>query len=273
MAQSRSLSCALHRARAARRFNAREGPVCPYDPERILVCAARRHPHPARRRWRITAVVHFLLFRVVARLARLSATRVDDALFEFGAFKWLNRIVPFVVIKFEPARCPASRTAAEVADKVLFALIVFLVTMTVSATLSALEHASHVPARSARPAAPVAERRDAARQARDVHHGRAGRDRRRDRQADRPAAVGHRRDVRGADADLQGHAARPRRGRAAVVERHAADRRLDHDAVGRRGRHRDRHHAEHRQGRELRSHDHHRADVEADHRATRTGAE
>ena len=57
----------------------------------------------------ITAVVHFLLFRVVARLARLSATRVDDALFEFGAFKWLNRIVPFVVIKFEPARCPASR--------------------------------------------------------------------------------------------------------------------------------------------------------------------
>ena len=41
----------------------------------------------------ITAVVHFLLFRVVARLARLSATRVDDALFEFGAFKWLNRIV------------------------------------------------------------------------------------------------------------------------------------------------------------------------------------
>ncbi|MET3629722.1 small-conductance mechanosensitive channel [Burkholderia sp. 572] len=90
----------------------------------------------------ITAVVHFLLFRVVARLARLSATRVDDALFEFGAFKWLNRIVPFVVIKLGLGVVPGiPDTAAQVADKVLFALIVFLVTMTVSATLSALEHA------------------------------------------------------------------------------------------------------------------------------------
>jgi len=89
----------------------------------------------------ITAVVHFLLFRVVARLARLSATRVDDALFEFGAFKWLNRIVPFVVIKLGLGAVPGiPETAAQAADKVLFALIVFLVTMTVSATLSALEH-------------------------------------------------------------------------------------------------------------------------------------
>ncbi|MEK7888951.1 mechanosensitive ion channel family protein [Burkholderia contaminans] len=89
----------------------------------------------------ITAVVHFLLFRVVARLARLSATRVDDALFEFGAFKWLNRIVPFVVVKLGLGAVPGiPETAAQAADKVLFALIVFLVTMTVSATLSALEH-------------------------------------------------------------------------------------------------------------------------------------
>ncbi|RQU32150.1 mechanosensitive ion channel family protein [Burkholderia cenocepacia] len=89
----------------------------------------------------ITAVVHFLLFRVVARLARLSATRVDDALFEFGAFKWLNRIVPFVVIKLGLGAVPGiPGLAAQVVDKVLFALIVFLVTMTISATLSALEH-------------------------------------------------------------------------------------------------------------------------------------
>ncbi|WP_071332406.1 mechanosensitive ion channel family protein [Burkholderia contaminans] len=89
----------------------------------------------------ITAVVHFLLFRVVARLARLSATRVDDALFEFGAFKWLNRIVPFVVVKLGLGAVPGiPETAVQAADKVLFALIVFLVTMTVSATLSALEH-------------------------------------------------------------------------------------------------------------------------------------
>ncbi|MCA3866592.1 MAG: mechanosensitive ion channel family protein, partial [Burkholderia sp.] len=90
----------------------------------------------------ITVVVHFLLFRVVARLARLSATRVDDALFEFGAFKWLNRIVPFVVIKLGLGTVPGiPDTAAQATDKVLFALIVFLVTMTISATLSALEHA------------------------------------------------------------------------------------------------------------------------------------
>ncbi|MBN3835803.1 mechanosensitive ion channel family protein [Burkholderia sp. Ac-20344] len=89
----------------------------------------------------ITAVVHFLLFRVVARLARLSATRVDDALFEFGAFRWLNRIVPFVVVKLGLGAVPGiPETAVQAADKVLFALIVFLVTMTVSATLSALEH-------------------------------------------------------------------------------------------------------------------------------------
>ncbi|MGK8207526.1 mechanosensitive ion channel family protein [Burkholderia cenocepacia] len=89
----------------------------------------------------VTAAVHFLLFRVVARLAQLSATRVDDALFEFGAFKWLNRIVPFVVIKLGLGAVPGIPDAAALAaDKVLFALIVFLVTMTISATLSALEH-------------------------------------------------------------------------------------------------------------------------------------
>lgn len=89
----------------------------------------------------ITAVVHFLLFRVVARLARLSATRIDDALFEFGAFTWLNRIVPFVVIKLGlGAVSGIPGLVAQVVDKVLFALIVFLVTMTISATLSALEH-------------------------------------------------------------------------------------------------------------------------------------
>ncbi|KWF71248.1 mechanosensitive ion channel family protein [Burkholderia pseudomultivorans] len=89
----------------------------------------------------VTAAVHFLLFRVVARLARLSATRVDDALFEFGAFKWLNRIVPFVVIKLGLGAVPGIPDAtALAADKMLFALIVFLVTMTISATLSALEH-------------------------------------------------------------------------------------------------------------------------------------
>lgn len=89
----------------------------------------------------ITAAVHFLLFRVVARLARLSATRIDDALFEFGAFRWLNRIVPFVVIKLGLAAVPGiPAVAAQAVDKVLFALTVFLLSMTISATLSALEH-------------------------------------------------------------------------------------------------------------------------------------
>ncbi|CAB5280364.1 MscS mechanosensitive ion channel [Burkholderia multivorans] len=89
----------------------------------------------------VTAAVHFLLFRVVARLARRSATRIDDALFQFGAFKWLNRIVPFVVIKLGLGAVPGlPDAAAQAADKVLFALIVFVVTMTISATLSALEH-------------------------------------------------------------------------------------------------------------------------------------
>ena len=108
MAQSRSLSCALHRARAARGADSthekalfapmtlNESWFAPLVGTLILLAAAGA----------ITAVVHFLLFRVVARLARLSATRVDDALFEFGAFKWLNRIVPFVVIKFGAGAVP-----------------------------------------------------------------------------------------------------------------------------------------------------------------------
>lgn len=90
----------------------------------------------------VALAVHFLLFRVVARLAQRSSTRIDDALFEFGAFKWLARVAPFVVVKLGIGMVPGvPATIAQIVDKVSFALIVFLVTMTISATLSAFEHA------------------------------------------------------------------------------------------------------------------------------------
>ncbi|WP_310634411.1 mechanosensitive ion channel family protein [Paraburkholderia sp.] len=99
----------------------------------------------------VAAIVHFLLFRVVARLARRSTTRIDDALFEFGAFKWLSRVAPFVVIKLGIGMVPGlPDNALQLADKIVFALIVFLVTMTISATLSALEF-SHRTARQDQP--------------------------------------------------------------------------------------------------------------------------
>ncbi|MEK6298853.1 MAG: mechanosensitive ion channel family protein, partial [Paraburkholderia tropica] len=99
----------------------------------------------------VAAIAHFLLFRVVARLARRSTTRIDDALFEFGAFTWLSRVAPFVVIKLGLGLVPGlPDNALQLADKIVFALIVFLVTMTISATLSALEH-SHRTARQDQP--------------------------------------------------------------------------------------------------------------------------
>lgn len=89
----------------------------------------------------VSAAVHFLLFRVVARLAQRSVTRIDDALFEFGAFKWLSRVTPFVVIRLGIGMVPGVPDAiSQSVDKVSFALIVVLVTMTISATLSAFEH-------------------------------------------------------------------------------------------------------------------------------------
>lgn len=89
----------------------------------------------------IGGAVRFLLFRVVAKFAQRSPTRFDDVLFQFGAFKWLSRLVPFVVFQLGLRTIPdLPESAAQLVDKLLFAIVVFLVTMLVSAVLSAVEH-------------------------------------------------------------------------------------------------------------------------------------
>ncbi|QGZ65631.1 mechanosensitive ion channel family protein [Paraburkholderia acidisoli] len=86
-------------------------------------------------------VVHFLLFRVVARVARRTTTRIDDALFEFGAFRWLGRLAPVVVVKIGIGLVPnLPASIADTIDKIAFAIIVLCVALTLGATLSAIEH-------------------------------------------------------------------------------------------------------------------------------------
>ncbi|WP_414439478.1 mechanosensitive ion channel family protein [Burkholderia sp. 22PA0106] len=89
----------------------------------------------------IAAAVRFLLFRVVAKFAARTPTRFDDVLFQYGAFKWLSRLVPFLVFELGFGAVPGIPEPAErVVDKLLFAVLVFLATMMVSAVLSAVEH-------------------------------------------------------------------------------------------------------------------------------------
>ncbi|MEK6348514.1 MAG: mechanosensitive ion channel domain-containing protein [Burkholderia sp.] len=89
----------------------------------------------------IAAAVRFLLLRVAARFAARTPTRFDEVLFQYGAFKWLSRLVPFVVFQLGFRAVPGiPESAARVVDKVVFAVLVFLATMMVSAVLSAIEH-------------------------------------------------------------------------------------------------------------------------------------
>lgn len=89
--------------------------------------------------------VNFLLFRVVARIARRTTTRIDDALFEFGAFRWLSRLAPFVVVKAGIGLVPnLPESIAYTIDKITFAIIVLFVTLTLGAALSAIEHVYRV---------------------------------------------------------------------------------------------------------------------------------
>ncbi|MGP3655718.1 mechanosensitive ion channel family protein [Burkholderia gladioli] len=89
----------------------------------------------------IALAVRFVLFRVVAKFAARTPTRFDDVLFQFGAFKWLSRLVPFVVFQLGFRSIPnIPESAAQIVDKLLFAIVVFLVAMTIGAVLSAAEH-------------------------------------------------------------------------------------------------------------------------------------
>jgi miniconductance mechanosensitive channel len=94
--------------------------------------------------WLAGAVARFLLFRVVRRLAERTAWRWDDALFQYGTFKWVARMVPTVVVQFGIGAVPELPAhAAALAAAAAAALMVFFGAMAVAASLSAIEHVYH----------------------------------------------------------------------------------------------------------------------------------
>jgi miniconductance mechanosensitive channel len=90
--------------------------------------------------WLVGTVAHFMLFRVVRGVTRRTAWRWDSALFDHGAFKWLARMAPTVVVQFGIALVPGlpaevRRMTVDVAT----ALMVCFGVMAVSSALSAVE--------------------------------------------------------------------------------------------------------------------------------------
>lgn len=85
--------------------------------------------------------VNYLLFRVLARLAKRTSNHIDDALFESGAFRWLGRLAPVVVVKVGVTQLPGlPGPIAYTIDRIAFALMVLFVTLTLSSALSAIEN-------------------------------------------------------------------------------------------------------------------------------------
>jgi miniconductance mechanosensitive channel len=90
--------------------------------------------------WLTGALARFMLFRVVRGLARRTAWRWDEALFEHGVFLWLSRLVPAVVVQFGIELVPAlPAQAARMVINAAAALMVFFAVMAANAALSALE--------------------------------------------------------------------------------------------------------------------------------------
>ena len=103
--------------------------------------------------WLAGVLTRLVLLRVMRRIAAHTAWTWDDALFQYGVFRWLARLVPMVVIQFGLGLVPdlPGRVARIVGD-VAQAFMVFFVVMAVSRTLTALESQyQQTPAGAQRP--------------------------------------------------------------------------------------------------------------------------
>lgn len=90
--------------------------------------------------WLAGALTHFVLFRVVGRIAERTAWQWDDALFRHGVFRWLSRLAPTVVIQFGLPLVPGVPAETEkLVSNVALALMVLFVVLAINAALSALE--------------------------------------------------------------------------------------------------------------------------------------
>lgn len=90
--------------------------------------------------WLAGALTHFVLFRVVRRIAERTAWQWDDALFQHGVFRWLARLAPTVVIQFGLPLVPGVPAETEkLVGNMALALMVLFVVLAINAALSALE--------------------------------------------------------------------------------------------------------------------------------------
>jgi miniconductance mechanosensitive channel len=90
--------------------------------------------------WLAGALTRLVLFRVIRAIARRTVWRWDDALFQYGVFRWLGRVIPAVVVQFGIALVPDVPDHAEkLVGNVAEAFMVFFVVMAISRALSAME--------------------------------------------------------------------------------------------------------------------------------------
>jgi miniconductance mechanosensitive channel len=90
--------------------------------------------------WLAGTLTRLVLFRVMRAIARRTAWRWDDALFQYGVFRWLGRIVPAVVVQFGITLVSdVSEHTQRLVGNVAQAFMVFFVVMAISGALSAVE--------------------------------------------------------------------------------------------------------------------------------------
>ncbi len=90
--------------------------------------------------WLAGLLTRLVLLRVMRGIARRTAWQWDDALFQFGVFSWLARLVPALVIQFGIQLVPDVPPRIEhLVGNVAMALMVLFVVMAISRALSAVE--------------------------------------------------------------------------------------------------------------------------------------
>lgn len=103
--------------------------------------------------WLAGVLTRLVLLRVMRQIAAHTAWTWDDALFQYGVFRWLARLVPMVVIQFGLGLVPGlpERAARVIGDMAQAFMVVFVV-MAISRTLTALESQyQQTPAGAQRP--------------------------------------------------------------------------------------------------------------------------
>ncbi|TAM58037.1 MAG: mechanosensitive ion channel family protein [Rhodanobacter sp.] len=90
--------------------------------------------------WLAGTLTRLVLLRIMRGIVRRTAWHWDDALFQYGVFHWLARLVPALVLQFGIQLVPGVPDRAErLIGNIAMALMVFFVVMAISAALSALE--------------------------------------------------------------------------------------------------------------------------------------